>query len=166
MNKKQMLQEFTEVYYGDKYNLQRAVDQDKVKVRGEFLDYIDYLAKDGRITERQRNNTCCPSSWYQNQDGEKLSIFFYIHIYSTVWDNPASGRNFLLIKILLNFFLTYISYYYNIMVGGKVMNRKELLEALQTNRICDYIAEHYYESNTYELKELLLSVLYIGYDRL
>ena len=45
------------------------------------------------------------------------------------------------------------------------MNRKELLEALQTNRICDYIAEHYYESNTYELKELLLSVLYIGYDR-
>ena len=64
MNKKQMLDEFTELYYGDKYNLQRAVNQDCVKVRCEFLDFVDYLANEGRITERQRNNTCCPKGWY------------------------------------------------------------------------------------------------------
>ena len=64
MTKQQAINDFISLYYGDVYNLKRELATDKVKVRGEFLDFIDGLCKDGQITQKQYNSWTCPKSWY------------------------------------------------------------------------------------------------------
>lgn len=44
-------------------------------------------------------------------------------------------------------------------------SQKSLVQATEKGRLYDYIAEHYYEMSTYELKEVLLAVLGVGYDQ-
>lgn len=53
MTKQQAFKQFTELYYEDKYNLQRAVDQDYCKVQLEWATFIDGLCKDKQITQKQ-----------------------------------------------------------------------------------------------------------------
>lgn len=66
MTKKEIIAEYVATYYGDIYNLKRELQQgDRVAVRCGLVDFLDYLAKDGRITERQRTNTTAPASWYK-----------------------------------------------------------------------------------------------------
>ena len=66
MTKKEIIAEYVATYYGDIYNLKRELDTgDRVAVRCGFVDFLDMLAKDGRITERQRMNTTAPRSWYR-----------------------------------------------------------------------------------------------------
>lgn len=43
-------------------------------------------------------------------------------------------------------------------------SQKSLAQATEKGRLYDYIAEHYYEMSAYELKEVLLAVLGVGYD--
>lgn len=43
-------------------------------------------------------------------------------------------------------------------------SEKELVRATEKGSLYDYIAEHYHEMSTYELKEVLLAVLGVGYD--
>lgn len=65
MTKAEAVAEYIEIYYGDKYNLQRELDHgDKVRARCGLLDYFDQLARDGRITEKQRNTWTAPSRFY------------------------------------------------------------------------------------------------------
>lgn len=54
MTKQQAFKQFTELYYEDKYNLQRAVDQDYCKVQLEWSGFVDNLNRDGEITDKQR----------------------------------------------------------------------------------------------------------------
>ena len=44
-------------------------------------------------------------------------------------------------------------------------SRKGLVQATNNNRLYDYIAEHYYEMPRDDLKEVLLAVLGVGYDK-
>ena len=44
-------------------------------------------------------------------------------------------------------------------------SREELIKAISENRLYDYIANHYHEMSTYELKEVLLAVLGVCYDK-
>lgn len=41
---------------------------------------------------------------------------------------------------------------------------KEVVQACNENKLYDYIANNYYHMNNYELKEVLLAVLGVGYD--
>lgn len=43
-------------------------------------------------------------------------------------------------------------------------SEKGLVQAIEKGQLYDYIAEHYHEMSTYELKEVLLAVLGVGYD--
>lgn len=43
-------------------------------------------------------------------------------------------------------------------------SEKGLVRATEQGHLYDYIAEHYTEMSTYSLKEVLLSVLGVGYD--
>lgn len=54
MTKQQAFKQFTELYYEDRYNLQRAVDQDYCKVQLEWSGFVDNLNRDGEITDKQR----------------------------------------------------------------------------------------------------------------
>lgn len=66
MTKKEIIAEYIATYYGDRFNLARELENgDRVAVRCGFVDFLDHLAKDGRITERQRQNTTAPRSWYK-----------------------------------------------------------------------------------------------------
>lgn len=49
-------------------------------------------------------------------------------------------------------------------MSEKEYSRKGLLEAVKSNRLYDYIANHYTEMGTYDLKEVLLAVLGVCYD--
>ena len=60
MTKQQAFNQFTETYYTDKYNLQRAIDQDYCKVQLEWATFIDYLCKDKHITQRQYDTWGAP----------------------------------------------------------------------------------------------------------
>ena len=65
MTKQEAINEYIAIYYGDVYNLKRELEQgDKIKARCGLLDYFDSLAKEGRITEKQRNTWTAPNSWY------------------------------------------------------------------------------------------------------
>lgn len=65
MTRKEIIEEFTILYYGDKYNLQRELEQgDKIAARCALLDYVDALNKEGRITERQAQNFTAPAKFY------------------------------------------------------------------------------------------------------
>ena len=44
-------------------------------------------------------------------------------------------------------------------------SRKALIQAIGENRIYDYIATHYYAMSSFELKEVLLAVLGVCYDK-
>jgi hypothetical protein len=46
----------------------------------------------------------------------------------------------------------------------KQYSRKGLGQAIRVNRIYDYIANHYTQMSTYDLKEVLLAVLGVCYD--
>ena len=48
---------------------------------------------------------------------------------------------------------------------GEEYSRKGLVKAIKSNRIYDYIANHYTEMGTYDLKEVLLAVLGVCYDQ-
>lgn len=50
-------------------------------------------------------------------------------------------------------------------MSEKEYSRKGLLEAVKSNRLYDYIANHYTEMGTYDLKEVLLAVLGVCYDK-
>ena len=66
MKKTEIIAEYIATYYGDKYNLARELETgDRVAVRCGFVDFLDYLQKSGRITEKQRMNTTAPRSWYR-----------------------------------------------------------------------------------------------------
>lgn len=66
MKREEAIAEYIATYYGDKYNLQRELATgDRVAVRCGFVDFLDYLAKSGRITERQRMNWTAPAAWYR-----------------------------------------------------------------------------------------------------
>lgn len=43
-------------------------------------------------------------------------------------------------------------------------SQKGLVQATEKGQLYDYIAQHYYEMTTYDLKEVLLAVLGVGYD--
>lgn len=60
MTKQQAFKHFTELYYEDKYNLQRAVDQDYFKVQLEWSCFVDSLNRDGQITYKQRQTWGTP----------------------------------------------------------------------------------------------------------
>lgn len=62
MTKQQAFKQFTELYYEDKYNLQRAVDQDYCKVQLEWSGFVDNLNRDGEITDKQRQTWGTPFS--------------------------------------------------------------------------------------------------------
>ena len=64
MTRAEAIAEYIATYYGDIYNLKRELKGDRVAVRCGFVDFLDYLAKDGRITERQRMNWTAPAAWY------------------------------------------------------------------------------------------------------
>lgn len=53
MTKQQAFKQFTELYYEDKYNLQRAVDQDYCKVQLEWFCFVDKLNRYDEITDKQ-----------------------------------------------------------------------------------------------------------------
>lgn len=67
MTKAQSIEEFANTYY-ESVNLLKAHIKDgvvsKTTVRCEYLDFVDYLAKDHRITEHQRMTWCAPSWMY------------------------------------------------------------------------------------------------------
>lgn len=66
MTRQEAIAEYITTYYGDKYNLARELETgDRVAVRCGFCDFLDYLAKDGRITERQRCTWTAPAAWYK-----------------------------------------------------------------------------------------------------
>ena len=65
MTRAEAIAEYIATYYGDIYNLKRELKGDRVAVRCGFVDFLDYLAKDGRITERQRMNWTAPAAWYK-----------------------------------------------------------------------------------------------------
>lgn len=44
-------------------------------------------------------------------------------------------------------------------------SQKGLVQATNKNRLYDYIANHYNDMSKYELKEVLLAVLGVGYDQ-
>lgn len=60
MTKQQAFECFTRIYYEDKYNLQRAVDQDYCKVQLQWSYFVEYLNRDGAITDRQRQTWGTP----------------------------------------------------------------------------------------------------------
>lgn len=65
MTRQDAINEYIELYYGDIYNLKRELETgDKIKARCGLLDYFDALAKDGRITEKQRNSWTAPAMFY------------------------------------------------------------------------------------------------------
>ena len=41
---------------------------------------------------------------------------------------------------------------------------KELIKATENNRLYEFIADNYYQMPTWQLKEVLLAVLGVGYD--
>ena len=57
MNRKQIIQSFKDSFGSDLDYIQHVREVGKTTVRCEFVDWIDYLGKDGQITERQRQNT-------------------------------------------------------------------------------------------------------------
>lgn len=57
MTRKEIIEDFKQLFgsEGDYINHVRSVG--RTTVRCEFCDHLDYLQKDGQITERQRCNT-------------------------------------------------------------------------------------------------------------
>ena len=62
MTKKQAKQFFAESYYGDKYNLHRALDADRLAVQEEWSIFVDGLCRDGEITIKQYDTWTFPWS--------------------------------------------------------------------------------------------------------
>ncbi len=48
---------------------------------------------------------------------------------------------------------------------GNEYSRKGLIRATEAGYLYDYIAQWYYQMSTYDLKEVLLAVLGVGYDQ-
>ena len=44
-------------------------------------------------------------------------------------------------------------------------SRKDLVQSILKNRLYDYIADHYTEMSTYDLKEVILTLLGVCYDK-
>ena len=60
MTKQQAFQIFTSEYYGDKYNLKRAVANDYYTVQLEWSCFTDTLCRDGEITLKQYSTWLTP----------------------------------------------------------------------------------------------------------
>ena len=61
MTKKEAFAIFQEELYGDKYDFLRELERDPIKVKCEWLDFVDYLCKDGQITGRQQDTWQAPA---------------------------------------------------------------------------------------------------------
>ena len=57
MTKQQIINSFKESFGSDLDYINHVREVGKTTVRCEFCDYIDYLGRNGDITERQRQNT-------------------------------------------------------------------------------------------------------------
>ena len=57
MTKQQIIQSFKESFGSDTDYINHVREVGKTTVHCEFVDWIDYLAKDHQITEKQRQNT-------------------------------------------------------------------------------------------------------------
>lgn len=57
MTKQQIIQSFKDSFGSDTEYINHVREVGKTTVRCEFVDWIDYLGKNGEITERQRQNT-------------------------------------------------------------------------------------------------------------
>ena len=57
MNRKQIIESFKESFGSDLDYIQHVREVGKTTVRCEFCDWLDYLNKDGEITDKQRQNT-------------------------------------------------------------------------------------------------------------
>lgn len=57
MTKQQIIQSFKDSFGSDTDYIKHVREVGKTTVRCEFCDYIDYLGRNGDITERQRQNT-------------------------------------------------------------------------------------------------------------
>ncbi len=44
-------------------------------------------------------------------------------------------------------------------------SREDLVKAIEEGHVYDYIANHYHEMSTFDLKEVLLAVLGVCYDK-
>ena len=71
MNKKQIIQSFKDSFGSDTDYINHIREVGKTTVRCEFCDYLDYLNKDGSITDRQRQNTVA-----SNNELFKININF------------------------------------------------------------------------------------------
>lgn len=60
MTKNEAAELFITEYYGSKYNLRKAIDDDKVEVRCSWVDFTDWLCRDGYITQKQYDTWTCP----------------------------------------------------------------------------------------------------------
>ena len=57
MTKQQIIQSFKDSFGSDTEYINHVREVGKTTVRCEFIDWIDYLRKDGEITEYQAQNT-------------------------------------------------------------------------------------------------------------
>ena len=57
MNRQQIIQSFKDSFGSDLDYIQHVREVGKTTVRCEFVDWIDFLSRDGEITEKQRQNT-------------------------------------------------------------------------------------------------------------
>ena len=53
MTKKEAMVDVISELYGDKYDLARALDKDRIAVCEEWNNFTDVLCKQGQITEKQ-----------------------------------------------------------------------------------------------------------------
>ena len=60
MTKNEAAELFIAEYYGSKYNLRKAIDEDRVEVRCNWVDFTDWLCRDGYITQKQCDTWTCP----------------------------------------------------------------------------------------------------------
>lgn len=58
MTKQQAKQIFIEEYYNG--NISQAIHNDRVEVRCAWVDFTDYLCRNGDITQRQADTWVCP----------------------------------------------------------------------------------------------------------
>ena len=65
INKQEIYNNFKATFGDSKYDYLKAIETNgKTTMRVMFGDYLDYLQKDGQITERQRMNTLAPKELY------------------------------------------------------------------------------------------------------
>lgn len=57
MTRQQIIQSFKDSFGSDTEYINHVREVGKTTVRCEFVDWVDYLAKDHQITEKQRQNT-------------------------------------------------------------------------------------------------------------